>query len=122
RFPMIQHEPVFCYLYETYDFPEARERIKGTRFEAWRSFGVPCGSKIAGFHGSPPNGSKHIFTLESIRLLIGQPFPFVNRRDWGPGSRNGQDRCYDILVIGDMGRIHVFKQANEEFLVHDVSY
>src|SRR5215831_5396329 len=24
-FPMLQHESVYCYLYETYDFPEAKE-------------------------------------------------------------------------------------------------
>jgi hypothetical protein len=28
-FPMVKYESVFCYLYETYDFPEAKARIKG---------------------------------------------------------------------------------------------
>ena len=137
-FPMVQHESVFCYLYETFDFPEAETRIRGTPFEAWESFGVPCGSKIAGVCESAVPESQHIFTLESIRLLFGQPFPFANRKDWEPDSvfgrlcskigrrlrelRGARNPCYDILMIGDLGRIHVFKQASGRFYATSESY
>jgi hypothetical protein len=137
-FPMVQHESVFCYLYETFDFPEAKTRIQGTRFESWKTFGVPCGSKIAGFCESAAPGSDHIFTLESIRLLFGEPFPFANRKDWEPDSllgkvfsklgrrlrvaRGARNPCYDILIIGDLGRIHVFKGPNGQFAATDESY
>jgi hypothetical protein len=137
-FPMLQHESVYCHLYETHDFPEAKTRIRGTRFESWKTFGVPCGSKIGGFCESIKPGSEHIFTLESIRLLFGEPYPFVNRKDWEPDSlagklisrfglkvrelRGARNPCYDILMIGDMGRIHVFKDANGQFHVTDESY
>jgi hypothetical protein len=137
-FPMVQHESVFCYLYETFDFPEAKTRIRGTRFESWKTFGVPCGSKIAGLCESAAPGSEHIFTLESIRLLFGEPFPFANRKDWEPDSllgkvfsklgrrlreaRGARNLCYDILKIGDMGCIHVFKGPNGQFAATDESY
>jgi hypothetical protein len=137
-FPMLQHESVFCHLYETYDFPEARTRIRGTRFESWKTFGVPCGSKIAGFCESATPGNAHVFTLESIRLLFGEPFPFVNRKDWEPDAgfsklfwklgrrlreaRGARNPCYDILMIGDLGRIRVFKQADGQFRATDESH
>lgn len=137
-FPMVQHESVFCYLYETFDFPEAKTRTRGTRFESWKTFGVPCGGKIAGFCESAPPGSQHIFTLESIRLLFGEPFPFANRKDWEPDSllgkvfsklgrrlqeaKGARNPCYDILMIGDLGRIHVFKGASGQFDATDESY
>ncbi len=137
-FPMVQHESVFCCLYETFDFPEAKMRIQGTRFESWKTFGVPCGSKIAGFCESVAPGREHIFTLESIRLFFGEPFPFANRKDWEPDSvfgrvfsklgrrlreaRGARNPCYDILMIGDLGRIHVFKGASGQFHATDENY
>jgi hypothetical protein len=137
-FPMLQSESVFCYLYETYDFPEAKARIQGTRFESWKTFGHPCGSKIGGYCESTPTGSKHVFTLESIRLLYGEPYPFVNRKNWEPESivgklysrldrkirqlRGARNPCYDILMIGDLGRIHVFKDAKGQFQISDECY
>ena len=137
-FPMLQHESVYCYLYETCDFPEAKERIRGTRFEPWKSFDYPCGSKMGGYCKSTPAGSEHIFTLESIRLIFGEPYPFVNRQNWEPDSavgkvmsrldrkvrelRGARNPCYDILMIGDLGRIHIFKEASGEFRVTDECY
>jgi hypothetical protein len=136
-FPMVRHESVYCYLYETFDFPEAKTRIQGTRFETWKSFGTPCGTKIAGFCESSPLEEEHILTLESIRLLVGEPFPFVNRQKWESDSglsrlyskiRNrflepkGRNRCYDILMIGDLGRIRIFKRADGQFSASDESY
>jgi len=137
-FPMLQNEAVFCYLYETCDFPEAKARIQGTRFESWRSFDYPCGSKIGGYWKAAPHGSQHIFTLESIRLIYGEPYPFVNRKDWEPDSiigklvsrldrkvrqlRGARNPCYDILMIGDLGRIHIFKDAEGQFRATDECY
>jgi hypothetical protein len=137
-FPMLRSESVFCYLYETYDFPEAKGRIQGTRFETWKSFDYPCGSKIGGYCKSTAAGSEHIFTLESIRLIYGEPYSFVNRKDWEPESfvgkvfsrldrkirqlRGARNPCYDILMIGDLGRIHVFKDKDGRFRVTDECY
>jgi hypothetical protein len=137
-FPMLQSVSVFCYLYETYDFPEAKARIQGTRFETWKSFDYPCGSKIGGYCKSTPPGSEHIFTLESIRLICGEPYPFVNRKNWEPDSitakllsrldrkirqlRGARNACYDILMIGDLGRIHVFKDDKGQFRATDECY
>jgi hypothetical protein len=137
-FPMLQSESVFCYLYETYDFPEANGRIQGTRFESWKSFDYPCGSKIGGYCKSTPPGSEHIFTLESIRLIYGEPYPFVDRKDWEPDSvagrvfsrldrkvrqlRGARNPCYDILMIGDLGRIHIFKDSDGLFRAADECY
>jgi hypothetical protein len=85
-FPMVQGRPVFCYLYETCDFPEAKARIQGTRFEKWNSFDFPCGGKIAGFNKSTPPGHAHIFTLESIRFILDEPYPFLTRTQWKPNA------------------------------------
>jgi hypothetical protein len=137
-FPMLQHESVYCYLYDTFDFPEANARIQGTRFETWKTFDHPCGSKIGGYCKSTPPGSEHIFTLESIRLIFGEPYPFVNRKNWEPDSalgklfwsvdrwirkiRGARNQCYDILMIGDLGRIHIFKDASAKFRISDECY
>jgi hypothetical protein len=137
-FPMLVGSPVFCCLYETFDYPEAESRIKGTRFEKWTSFGMPCAGKIGGFCKSTSPESQHILTIESIRFVVDEPYPFVQQGGWSPratldrllwraarplrrvmGVRNP---CYDILMIGDLGRMHVFKDACGQFLVTDVSY
>ncbi|NBV24293.1 MAG: DUF1963 domain-containing protein [Proteobacteria bacterium] len=137
-YPIVRGTPVFCCLYETYDFPEASSRIRGTRFEKWNSFGTPCAGKIGGFNNSIPPGNQHILTLESIRFLVAEPYPFVRRRGWNPSSvldrlfwrlagtvcraTGVRNRCYDILMIGDLGRIHVFEDASGQFQVTDESY
>ena len=137
-FPMVRGAPVSCYLYETFDYPEATNRTRGTRFEKWNSFGMPCGAKIGGFCKSSTPENQHILTLESIRFIVDEPYPFVRRKIKNPRSAldrlfwkvagsirratGVRNRCYDILMIGDLGRIHVFKDATGQFLVTGESY
>jgi hypothetical protein len=138
-FPMVQ-VPVHCHLYETHDYPEATARLKGTKFEKWTTLGTPCGSKIAGFHKAATAENCHVLTLEAIQLAASAPYPFVNRKDWEPDSIAGwfadkllgavrrlsrlpaRPNIYNVLMIGDLGSISIFKEANGQFLVTDESH
>jgi len=138
-FPMVQ-EAVHCYVYETLDYPEATTRLKGTEFESWVTLGLPCGSKIGG-HQEPSNRDRnHIFTLESIRLSTDDPFPFVNLKGWSANSLRDplasqlvyavrrlarlpvRSRMFDVLMIGDLGRITAFRSAQDQLEVECMSH
>lgn len=138
-FPMVQ-APVHCHLYETHDYPEAETRFKGTKFEKWKTLSAPCGSKIAGFHKATIAGDNHIFTLESIQLSTSAPYPFVNRKNWEPDTIAGwfadkllctirrlsrlpaRPNVFNVLLIGDLGRVTISKNADGGFTVTDECY
>lgn len=138
-FPMVR-ESVHCYLYETHDFPEAINRLRGTRFEKWKTLGLPCGSKIGGHQESDVKETKHIFTLESVRLGTDDPYPFVNLKGWqAPSLRDwlgarmveiarklsglsARPKVFDVLMVGDVGRISIIQNADGQFNVTSESH
>lgn len=135
-FPMVR-ESVHCYLYETHDYPEATNRLRGTRFEKWKTLGLPCGSKIGGHLESAVKETSHIFTLESVRLGTDDPYPFVNLKAWkAPSLRkwlgarmveiarklsglSARPKVFDVLMIGDVGRLSILKETSGQFRVTD---
>lgn len=138
-FPIVR-EKAHCYLYETHDYPEAANRLQGAPYETWKTLGLPCGGKIGGHQKCPQESDKHLFTLESIRLSTDDPFPFVNLKGWkAPSLREyasarlvqmarklsglpARPGVFDVLMIGDVGRIHVFQPLDSKVVVTDVSY
>lgn len=138
-FPSVR-ENAHCYLYETYDYPEATDRLRGTKYEAWKTLGLPCGGKIGGFQKTDTKTNIHICTVESVRLGTDDPFPFVNLKGWkAPSLRDWIDarmveivrklsglsarpRVFDVLMIGDLGRISVFHSGDGNFEVDCMSH
>ena len=138
-FPSVR-EKAHCYLYETHDYPEATDRLRGTKFETWKTLGSPCGGKIGGFQKSGDKNTTHICTVESIRLGTDDPFPFVNLKGWkAPSLRDwfgarmaeisrrlsglsARPRIFDVLMIGDLGRISVFRSNDGRFEVDCFSH
>jgi hypothetical protein len=138
-FPIVR-EKAHCYLYETHDYPEASKRLQGTKYETWKTIGVPCGSKIAGHQETLKGGACHIFTFESVRLSTNDPYPFINLKGWKAPSFRAQvgawlnqlarrfsglrprPNIFDVLMIGDLGRISVFHVGDDRFEVDCLSH